>query len=45
LASYLSDEWFNDVVDTDLCFGTCTNALATIYAAAGLECRVTGAQK
>ena len=45
LASYSDDEWFNDDVDTDLCFGTCTNALATIYAAAGFECRVTGAQK
>lgn len=39
LASYLDDQWFADDVEQ---FDACTNALSTIYAAAGLECRVSG---
>ena len=44
LASYLGDEWFADSGDVDQ-FGTCTDAIRTIYSAVGLECRVKEMEK
>ncbi len=44
LGSYLSDEWFSDACEVDA-FDACCDALASIYTAVGLECRVRGPEK